>query len=85
MSINLGKCGRLEYFISIAIFGGIILTTEKTITQTYGQPNQELAIFFLIIFVLNIIQCLRRLNDLGKSGWYVLLLLVPFANLYIGL
>lgn len=84
MSINLGRCGRLEYFLSITIFGIIILATEKTIDQIYDQPNQGLAVFMLILFVLYIIQCLRRLKDIGKSGWYIFLSLVPFANLYIG-
>lgn len=85
MALKLGRCGRLEYFFSLIILGGIMLSVEKNSDFSYGQPNQGLVFFLLILFILNIIQCLRRLNDIGKSGWYILLLLVPFANLYIGI
>lgn len=43
-----------------------------------------LAIAFAAL-VLNVIQTIKRLHDVDKSGWYILLSPVPFINLILGL
>ena len=37
-------------------------------------------IFSLIIFIPNTSLCCRRLHDIGKSAWYLLLLLIPIVG-----
>lgn len=41
-----------------------------------------LASFMTFIAVAVFFQILKRLSDTGRSRWFVLLLLIPFVNLY---
>jgi uncharacterized membrane protein YhaH (DUF805 family) len=42
-----------------------------------------LFIYILITFIPQISLTVRRLHDIGRSGWLYLLNLIPFANLYL--
>lgn len=41
-----------------------------------------LSIFYLVTLAVAIVAGVRRSHDLGHSGWFVLILLVPFAGWY---
>lgn len=75
------RASRSEYwywtlFVIIfnTVFGGI-----------WGNAALGLvgAIFALVTFVPNISISVRRLHDLGKSGWWLLLLLIPIVGLVV--
>ncbi|WP_114950795.1 DUF805 domain-containing protein [Sphingosinicella terrae] len=40
-------------------------------------------IFALAVFIPGLAVSIRRLHDIGKSGWFVLLAFVPLVNLYL--
>ena len=75
------KIGRKRYivstlllsafiFISAMIFGSLKMDTAFVFTY--------LATGFVSVFINK-----QRLNDLGKSGWYILFFLVPVANILL--
>ena len=39
-------------------------------------------IFILIIAIPNFSLCIRRLHDVGKSGWFYLIWFIPIINLW---
>lgn len=41
-------------------------------------------VFGIALFVLQLSLAIRRLHDLGQSGWMALLMIVPVANLVLG-
>ena len=59
---------------------GIVLTVTKASTEIVVALS---ALVFLAIIVPGLMLGIRRLHDLDKSGWYLLLGLVPILNLYI--
>ena len=72
-----GGIGRIGYFlfvIAISILGSII-----------GSAGQGfLYVGFLVTLILSLVTVISRLHNIGKSGWWSLLIFVPFANLVIG-
>ena len=68
----------------VAICAGI---TEASLGYYEQSPIYDLVSTLLGIgyFIAMILITLRRLKDLGKSGWYILWGLVPFANFIFGL
>lgn len=51
--------------------------------------SEGVAIFTLLILIPSIwimlATCVKRLHDLGKSGWMALLSLIPIVNFIIGI
>ena len=60
----------------ISLTGGIISTSSESIVVTV-----PMAIWSIIAFVGNIMLSIRRLHDLNKSGWFLLIWLIPFVNI----
>lgn len=71
----------LLYFVWI--FTGVILEESET-TETFETISAIVAIVIGIYYVGTLIPSLavtaRRLHDTGKSGWYILIYLVPFVG-----
>ncbi|MBJ3816190.1 DUF805 domain-containing protein [Shimwellia pseudoproteus] len=53
-------------------------TPEKIRESTSGYPLSFL--YVVITFIPCITLSIRRLHDIGKSGWWILLSLVPFVG-----
>ena len=68
--------------IAIYIILSIILRTSK-LSMLKFIPLGILGLFNLSIFCPAIALGIRRLHDIGRSGHWVLLSLVPFANFYL--
>ena len=51
--------------------------------------SDEVAIFTLLIFIpvmwISIANVAKRCHDLGKSGFFGLLMLIPIVNFFIGI
>lgn len=82
-----GRSTRSEYwwvmvasiFISIiiAIINGIIAVATD-------EPSVLFTTIVCLALLLPIISlCIRRLHDVGKSGWFILLALLPIVDLYL--
>lgn len=70
----LGRARRWEY-LPIAIVCNVIL---RTLSQV-KEPNPGIVILSVIIGIVFIIESIRRLHDLGKSGWWIFSFLIPFV------
>lgn len=93
-----GRIGRKTYLVFfvimllISVFCGIIqsvLGLDQTVYEENGQViyNTGAIIFNFItnsiITLIFIAPSVKRLHDVDKSGWFYLLILVPFVNLWI--
>ena len=75
-----GRSGRSEYwwwtlayfigYIALYVVGGIVSAGELLA-----------GLFALALLIPNIAVSVRRFHDIGKSGWWVLIGLIPFARL----
>ena len=65
----------------IILLNGVAMVWDKT------GNDSGILVLFVIIFIsyiyFNIVADVRRLHDIGESGWLVLLELVPLANIVI--
>ena len=82
-----GRISRSEYWalklliLPIILLYGVAMVWDKT------GNDSGILVLFVIIFIsyiyFNIVADVRRLHDIGESGWLVLLELVPLANIVI--
>ena len=82
-----GRISRSEYWalklliLPIILLNGVAMVWDKT------GNDSGILVSFVIIFIsyiyFNIVADVRRLHDIGESGWLVLLELVPLANIVI--
>ena len=72
--------GVIAYIVMIAVGGSMMLTQDMAHPRIGMLWLPQLAMS--VIFVLFVI---RRLHDFDASGWWTLLLFVPFVNLIFAL
>ncbi|MGB9013409.1 MAG: DUF805 domain-containing protein [Aeromicrobium sp.] len=76
-----GRARRSEYwFWFLAVIIGAIVTS--IIDSIIGAPITYV-VFMLGILVPNIAVSIRRMHDIGKSGWWILVGLIPFIGAII--
>ena len=94
-----GRSRRSEYWYFqltfLIIFFGCYIMMINTMLNSYSRYSSNTAassilpimgflfIFILVTFIPQISLTVRRLHDVGRSGWLYLLNLIPFANLYL--
>lgn len=77
-----GRARRKEYWmftIFNIIFGGIAMTLDSVFGIAiegvgYGPLY---GIYALVLFIPGLAVAVRRLHDIGKSGWMILIALIP--------
>lgn len=80
-----GRIRRSTYFLRCILFG-----FTSGIIQTFAllSSNINFLIFSYILMVtfciLIIIQAVKRLHDIERSGWYWLIFLIPIVNIIFG-
>ncbi|WGL15469.1 DUF805 domain-containing protein [Microbulbifer bruguierae] len=80
-----GRLGRMRFvtygflgaFLLMAI-GGIAAAILVPINLTLGLIVNGITVVFSVVFGLSVY--IRRLHDLGRSGWWSLLMFVPLLN-----
>lgn len=70
----LGRARRSEY-LPIAIVLNIIIGVINKADDASGVSS----IIGLFLLVILIIESIRRLHDMGKSGWWVISFIIPFV------
>lgn len=79
-----GRLNRKPYIIRYGILI-IIMILNKLLAQGLGGPNVGHGLVFNIVVVLIGVSIfmidIKRLHDLGKSGYWVLLMFVPLVNI----
>jgi uncharacterized membrane protein YhaH (DUF805 family) len=81
-----GRARRKEYwlFLLFANLIGFLLLIIEMMTETFNYAlhfGPLSLLFALLIFVPYIAVTVRRLHDVGKSGWMMLIVLIPIAGL----
>ena len=80
-----GRARRKEYFL-FNIFAVIILVISFFIDILIGTYDEELGwglfsgIYLIFFFIPALAVSIRRLHDWDKSGWFLLLNLIPFVG-----
>ena len=80
-----GRARRKEYWmftIFNIIFGGIAMTLDSV----FGIAIEGIGygplygIYALVLFIPGLAVAVRRLHDIGKSGWMLLITLIPLIG-----
>ena len=86
-----GRIGRLRYMaygigsylllmmVMIPVVGTSALTGAEEAMSTFAMI--AMGIIYIAMLVAGVAFAKRRLNDLNRSGWWMLLSIVPFVNL----
>ncbi|GEL08956.1 DUF805 domain-containing protein [Salisediminibacterium halotolerans] len=77
-----GRAHRKEYW-SFFLINVLITVFLAGIETRYGIDNILTTVYGLLIFIPMISVSVRRIHDLGRSGWWVVLLFVPFLYLFL--
>ena len=80
-----GRSRHKEFWYFVLV-GGIIGITLQIIDRLIGTFSDSVGtgllsgIYSLTILVPSITVCVRRLHDIGRTGWWYLMVLVPFVG-----
>lgn len=77
-----GRARRKEYWM-FTLFNVLIQLVLWMIDVAIGTPLILGWIYSLAIFIPGIAVCVRRLHDVGRSGWFYLLIFIPFVGAII--
>ena len=83
-----GRARRKEYWFFV-LFNIIVTVVLSLIDAMMGMYNSEVGIgllsgvYSLAILIPSIAVTVRRLHDTGRSGWWILIALVPLVGAII--
>ncbi len=79
-----GRARRQEFWMFVLVNMVISIALTLMDTAVFDAPVEGIGplygIYGLGVMVPGITVTVRRLHDIGKSGWYVLLALIPFVG-----
>ncbi|TXD49288.1 DUF805 domain-containing protein [Polaribacter sp. IC073] len=81
-----GRARRKEYWMFVLfniIFSILLVFLDKALGTTYGEFNEDgyfESFYSLAVLLPYIAVTARRMHDVGKSGWYML---IPIYNLIL--
>ena len=91
-----GRIRRIEYLLS-CMLGGVVAGIAFWLgvgTALIGVEQNSVGGFSLGVFLgftaliggmwFTLAQYVKRLHDVDKSGWFIILLLIPFVNFILG-
>ena len=73
-----GRARRTEYWMFALVNFGIALLLELILGFTFLYFLTY--VYSLAIFIPSLAVCVRRLHDIGRSGWWYLIGLVPVVG-----
>jgi len=81
------RCGRLAFFAT-SMFGGFMTGAAWLaifIAKLHEHSTPAITALFMIVLAagswITFAACIRRLHDIGWSGWWILLAPIPLAGL----
>ena len=77
-----GRARRKEYWM-FALFNSIIILVLAFIDQILGSYGVVGIIYFLAVFVPSLAVTVRRLHDISRSGWWLLIGLLPLIGFIV--
>lgn len=82
-----GRLNRRTYLVAGLVLGVIYGLISGLLSAIFGPQSSIAALISLVIVVFVVVVGLsftvRRWHDLGKSGWYALLGLIPVINFFV--
>jgi len=79
-----GRSSRSDYFWVLLITSALG-AVAGTLMVKGGALGFFSGVFFVAVLWVSMCACARRLHDVGHSGWWSLVALVPLANFLFGL
>jgi uncharacterized membrane protein YhaH (DUF805 family) len=77
-----GRIGRARYIVySMLVSFALILPAMAIVALSPGPGLAVLAIAYIAMFVMSIMLTIQRSHDFNMTGWFSLMVFVPFANL----
>ena len=74
-----GRARRTEYWM-FTLFNFLIAVAIGLIVGLLGLPEWLPSIYSLAVLVPSLAVSVRRLHDIGKSGWWILIGLIPLIG-----
>ncbi len=79
-SVFQGRARRAEYWYFV-LFSSVISMGFGVISLGIGDENNILGnLYGLAVLIPSLAVSVRRLHDIGKSGWMILILLIPLVG-----
>ena len=80
-----GRARRKEYWMFVLfnfIFSVIAMILDKILGLTFENVGYGpiYLLYCLAVFIPGLAVSVRRLHDIGKSGWFILISLIPFIG-----
>jgi uncharacterized membrane protein YhaH (DUF805 family) len=77
-----GRIGRARYIVySMLVSFVLVLPAMALMALSPGLGLAVLALAYIATFVMSIMLTIQRSHDFNMTGWFSLLVFVPFANL----
>ncbi|SHH04779.1 DUF805 domain-containing protein [Massilia sp. CF038] len=85
-----GRIGRLRYLAYSFVFGILAMFALGIIAAVTMAISPKLmlgvvGVLYIPVFAVTFILARRRFNDMDRSGWFSLLLIIPFVNFFVSL
>lgn len=85
-----GRISRSQYWIGFLILVGVAFVIGMVLGamgagNEPGAPSLLEALLNIALIPLVFAVYIKRFHDLGKSGWFSLLLIVPLVNILVGI
>ncbi len=74
-----GRARRAEYW-NFLLFNMIACITLMLLAAVTNAFFIALGVYYLGVFIPSLAVSVRRMHDLGKSGWYLLVSLIPLVG-----
>lgn len=81
-----GRARRAEYWwwtLFATLIGAVAMIIDARAFPTYQELGPVSALVSLALLLPGLSVTVRRLHDLGRSGWWILIALVPFVGFLI--
>jgi uncharacterized membrane protein YhaH (DUF805 family) len=80
-----GRARRTEYwmfFLFYSIFAVVAIILDKLLGTSFEGASYGLiyCLYALAFFIPGLAVAVRRLHDVGKSGWMILIVLIPLIG-----
>lgn len=81
------RARRSEYWY-FALFNALFILVLSLLDTVLGFGNEDTlgifaALYSLVVVIPSLAVCVRRLHDIGKSGWWIFVAIVPFVGALI--
>ena len=77
-----GRACRAEYWM-FALFNAIIMLALTFIEMLFRGPGALANLYSLAVLLPSIAVGVRRLHDINRSGWWLLISLIPLVGLIV--